>query len=275
MKHIVSVDWLYEQLGDPNVRIIDCRFQLGQPLAGFEEYMEEHIPGSLYFDLEKDLSGKVTTHGGRHPLPDFDRFVDKISTAGIDKNTTVVIYDGQGGMIASRLWWMLTYLGHKNVYVLNGGIQNWLSQGYPVTIDIPVHDKKEFTPTLQKHLLSDIEEVKMHSENQSAVLLDSRDQNRYAGIEEPVDKAAGHIPSARNKFWKDCITDQGKWKSGKELAEQFMDLKKDEEVIVYCGSGVSACPNILALTDLGFENVKLYVGSWSDWISYEDNLIEK
>lgn len=273
MKNLVDVKWLNETIGDPSVRIIDCRFQLGNPSQGFDLYMKEHIPGAYYFDLEKDLSFFVNDHGGRHPMPNLDRLVDKLSTAGIDRATKVVAYDDQGGMMASRFWWLLKYLGHEHVYILNGGFQKWLSNGYPTTDDLPEVNRKEFVPKVHHEMLTGMEEVKENIFTKKASLIDSREQKRYAGLEEPIDKKAGHIPGAVNYFWKNCINDNNEWKSLDELKEQFNSVPNDQPIIVYCGSGVSACPNFVALKELGFENVKLYIGSWSDWISYEDNPI--
>ncbi len=273
MKNIVNVDWLYKNLDNPSVRIIDCRFVLGSPGKGIDSYVKEHISGALYFDLEKDMSSKVTEHGGRHPMPELDRIIDKLSTAGIDADTKVVAYDDQGGMIASRFWWLLKYLGHEKVYVLDGGFDKWLSKGYPVNDEIPSFPRKEFQANIQHDLLSDVEEVKQNIDTKKALLIDSRAKDRFAGENETIDKIAGHIPGAVNYFWKDVINEQNEWKSLAELKEQFKKLNKDDQIIVYCGSGVSACPNIVALNELGFNNVKLYIGSWSDWITYEENPI--
>lgn len=273
MKNIVDVNWLNENLSNPSVRIIDCRFQLGNPSQGFNLYMKEHISGAYYFDLEKDLSFFASEHGGRHPMPDMDRIVDKLSTAGIDQNTKIVAYDDQDGMMASRFWWILKYLGHEHVYILNGGFRKWLNKGYPTSDDLPSINRKEFVPNLHPEMLSNMEEVKQNIITKKAIVIDSRDQKRYAGLEEPIDKKAGHIPGALHYFWKDSINEDNEWKSTNDLKEQFKTLPKDQSIIVYCGSGVSACPNIVALNELDFENVKLYIGSWSDWISYEENPI--
>jgi len=273
MKNIVNVDWLYENMGDPSIRIIDCRFELGNPGHGFNQYIKEHISGAFYFDLEKDLASRAKEHGGRHPMPELDRIIDKLGAAGIDANTKVVAYDDQGSMMAARFWWLLKYLGHEKVYILDGGFKNWLSKGYPVTDEIPSVSRKEFKANIQHGLLSDVYEVKEIIETKKAILIDSRIEDRYAGKNETIDKKAGHIPGAHNYFWKNCLNAQEEWKAVDDLKDRFKKFKKDDEIIVYCGSGVSACPNIVALDELGFEHVKLYVGSWSDWITYEDNPI--
>ena len=276
VKHIVGIDWLSSRLTDSNVRIIDCRFQLGNPTYGLTEYVEEHIIGALYFDLEKDLSGQVQTHGGRHPLPQLEEFVDKLSHAGIDHSKTVVAYDDQGGAFASRLWWLLKFLGHEEVYVLDGGFSAWKEQNFPVTNEIPAIERAVFNPIVNRNMLVEVSDVKEAIKQDSATIIDSREQVRFLGIEEPIDKVAGHIPSAVNAFWKDGIEANGHWKNESDQKERFSQVVNvDKDIIVYCGSGVTACPNILSLSEAGYNNVKLYSGSWSDWITYDDNPIAK
>lgn len=273
-KHIVNVNWLSNHLEDDNVRIVDCRFSLMNPLEGLNLYVKEHISGALYFDLEKDLSAPVQAHGGRHPLPPIDEFINKLESAGIDKATTVVAYDDQGGMFASRFWWLLQFVGHEKTFILDGGFTEWKKQGLPVNGEIPLFDKKILKPDLQYHMLATVSDVHSSQNDENIELVDSREEMRYLGIEEPIDKKAGHIPKAVNRFWKDCLDENGAWKKKELLIKHFSPLHKEKEIIVYCGSGVSACPNIISLSEAGYKNVKLYVGSWSDWISYPDNKIE-
>ncbi|WP_096202313.1 sulfurtransferase [Bacillus sp. FJAT-45350] len=270
---LVEMDWLDEHLNQEDVRVIDCNFKLGSPLAGFEHYMKEHLPNAFYFDLETDLSGKVRKHGGRHPLPDLGDLSEKLSAAGIDESVTVVAYDNQAGAFASRFWWLLRYLGHEKVYILNGGLQHWKNKGLPVTNEIPHVDKRRFNVNVQEQMLTVANEIKEKIiGNEGIQLLDSREEKRYKGIEETVDKVAGHIPGAAHCYWKDNLQENGYWKSNSELKERFTELTDDREIIVYCGSGVTACPNIVALMESGFSNVKLYLGSWSDWITYPENI---
>ncbi|MBB5323045.1 thiosulfate/3-mercaptopyruvate sulfurtransferase [Anoxybacillus tepidamans] len=273
MKHIVSPQWLVDRLYDDHVRIIDCRFYLGNPSRGINEYIHDHIPCAFYFDLEKDLSGPVQTHGGRHPLPPFNEFVAKLSAAGIDEKTTVVAYDDQDGAMAARFWWLLRYLGHSHVYVLDGGYTKWKEAGYPTTEEIVTVEERTFVPVYQPSLLATVEDVRQAVEQATAVLIDSREHKRYLGVEEPIDRVAGHIPSAKNMFWKDSLTAAGYWKQPREQEKRFASIPKQERIIVYCGSGVTACPNVLALLEAGYTNVQLYVGSWSDWISYREHPI--
>ncbi len=273
MKYIVSHEWLAERLHNDGVRVIDCRFYMGSPSRGLNEYIHDHIPDALYFDLETDLSGPVQQHGGRHPLPNIDEFVAKLSSAGIDEKTTVVAYDDQDGAMAARFWWLLRYLGHPHVYVLDGGYTKWKEAGYPTTEEIITVEKRVFTPVCQSSLFATVTDVKNAIEQSSAVLIDSRERKRYLGMEEPIDRVAGHIPGAQNIFWRESVTNEGYWKQTSEQEKRFAHIPKQERIIVYCGSGVTACPNVLALYEAGYTNVQLYVGSWSDWISYSNNPI--
>ncbi|RAK18472.1 thiosulfate/3-mercaptopyruvate sulfurtransferase [Anoxybacillus vitaminiphilus] len=273
MKYVVTNEWLANRLNDEQVRIIDCRYYMGDASRGLKEYIRGHIPGALYFDLEIDLSAPAGEHGGRHPLPNMDEFIEKLSTAGIDKQTIVVAYDSQASSMASRFWWMLRYLGHEQVYVLDGGYENWVEESYPVTTDVPLFPRKTFVANIQPQIVATVEDVREAMKNKTALLIDSREPKRYLGIEEPIDRVAGHIPSAKNYFWREGLTEDGHWKKSIEQEQRFADIPKDQAVIVYCGSGVTACPNVLALTEAGYTNVRLYVGSWSDWISYPENPI--
>ena len=274
MKNIVSMRWVLARLYEPDLVIADCRFQLGNPDAGREAYEESRIPGAVYFDLEKDLSGPVGEHGGRHPLPDIEVLADKLGKAGIDETVRVVAYDDQGGAMAARFWWLLRYLGHEKVYVMDQGFTAWKEAGFPVTGDKPpIRVPKKFTPRVREDMLAGVEDVRRAVREGTDVLIDSREGPRYRGEVEPLDKAAGHIPGAINQFWKEGIGDGGAWKSPEEQRARFAGLKPDDRIIVYCGSGVTACPNVLALEEAGFTNVRLYAGSWSDWISYPDHPI--
>lgn len=273
-EHLVNMEWVKENLQNPEVRIIDCRFVLGQPAVGKEVYVSGHIPGAFYFDLEEDMSGPKKEHGGRHPLPDIAEFARKLAEAGVDENVKVVAYDDQGGAMASRFWWLLQYLGHSTVYVMDGGFSQWSAKGYPVTTDLPTVEVQMFKPNVQEQMLVGMEYVRERIGKEGTVLIDSREPKRYLGLEEPIDFKAGHIPSAVNHFWKDSLNEQGMWKSRQEQKERFKDVKDTDEILVYCGSGVTACPNILALKQAGFNSVRLYGGSWSDWITDPDNPIE-
>ncbi|WP_431087687.1 sulfurtransferase [Paenibacillus sp. 8b26] len=275
MKSIVSKRWLLARLYEPDMIIADCRSLLGQAGAGRTQFNEDHIPGAVHFDLEEDLTAPLGEHGGRHPLPDVDTLAARLSRAGINAASRVVAYDDQGGMMASRFWWLLRYLGHEQVYVLEEGYSAWKEAKFPVTADQPIRIPSTFTPNVQPQMLTSMQEVQRVSKDTLSVgsytLIDSRERPRYLGLEEPIDQAAGHIPGAVNYFWKEVLDEKGSFKNAEQLQEHFADLDRNAEIIVYCGSGVSACPNVLALNEAGFSKVCLYPGSWSDWISYEDN----
>ncbi|MGP4107588.1 sulfurtransferase [Virgibacillus sp. L01] len=277
MSIIVNDTWLKNRLENKleNTVVVDVRFQLNDPEAGRKAYLESHIPHAVYLDLNKDLSGKAEKHGGNHPLPDMDMFAAKIGNIGIDHDTAVVIYDQRNDMFAARLWWLLDYMGHDNVYFLDGGFEKWVEQGHEVSSEIPILSATDFQPNFRENQVADIDEVKEKLDNKSAVLIDSRGRDRYLGKTEPLYKKAGHIPGAKNYFWKNVLDENENWKNDTDLQENFSSLSKEDEIIVSCGSGVSACPNVLALKKAGYKNVKLYPGSFSDWISYEENEIEK
>ncbi|PTX64310.1 thiosulfate/3-mercaptopyruvate sulfurtransferase [Melghirimyces profundicolus] len=265
---LVTPEWLHAHLEDPDLVVVDSRFELADPAAGKEAYRQDHIPGARYMDLEEDLSGPVKKHGGRHPLPDLDEFVEKLGTVGIDGAKTVIAYDDQGGAMAARFWWMLRYLGHEEVAILDGGYRAWKERGYPVTGEIPQPVPCRFQPRIDRpEQLAGMEDVKHYS----GLVIDSRDPDRFEGKTEPIDAKAGHIPGAVNRFWKKNLCEDGRWKRPSELKKEWAFASRGEAPIVYCGSGVTACANLLALHAAGFKNARLYAGSWSDWISYEAN----
>lgn len=271
-KYIVSQEQVKEKLEHGGAVLADCRFQMGSPGKGRESYQEGHLPGAVYFDLEAELSGPVGVYGGRHPMPDLGVLLLQLGQMGIDRDTEVIAYDDQGGAMAARLWWMLRFVGHEKVYVMDGGYSRWVAAGYPVSAEPTVAAKpKVFGAKVHNHLLVVMEDVREKLGWPGSVLIDSREERRYLGLEEPIDRKAGHIPGALNRFWKDNLTEDGLWKSAAELKERFAGISPDQEIIVYCGSGVTACPNLLALAEAGREDAKLYLGSWSDWISHEEN----
>ncbi|WP_346206744.1 sulfurtransferase [Caldifermentibacillus hisashii] len=276
MKYVVNQEWLLEQLANKDVKIVDCRFSLSKPDEGERLYKESHILGAYYFDLEKQLSAPVSKHGGRHPLPDIEKFRHEIEQAGIDNTKTVVAYDGGEGAFASRFWWLLTYIGHDKVYVLNGGFKSWVEAGYPTTKEVPKPESANFKISIRKEMLATYQEVKeiVANKKKSLILIDSREKARYLGKEEPIDKIPGHIPGAIHKFWAEGL-ENGFFKGSEEQKKRFAELDQKEPIIVYCGSGVTATPNYIALKMAGYQNVKLYAGSYSDWVSYSDNPVEK
>ncbi len=276
MEYVVNREWLMEQLANKDVKIVDCRFSLSKPDEGERLYKESHIPGAYYFDLEQQLSAPVSKHGGRHPLPDIEKFRREIGKAGIENTKTVVDYDGGEGAFASRFWWLLTYIGHDKVYVLNGGFKGWVEAGYPTTKEVPKPESAQYKVSIRKEMLATYEEIKeiVANKKKSPILIDSREKARYLGKEEPIDKIPGHIPGAMHKFWAEGL-ENGFFKGSEEQKKRFAELDQKEPIIVYCGSGVTATPNYIALKMAGYQNVKLYAGSYSDWVSYSDNPVEK
>lgn len=274
MNTFISKEETIGKLNNEKVRIVDCRFQLGNPDMGQEQYKKGHIPGSVYFHLEQDLSGVISEHGGRHPLPKIEEFKRVLDEAGITNETTVIAYDGGEGAYASRLWWLLKYVGHEKVYIVDGGFKEWEASKYPIDCLVPEFPLSSYRIHIQDEMLVSVNEVKEAIHDEGTILIDSRERKRYLGIEEPIDKKAGHIPTAINKVWTEGFNN-GIFKTFNEQEERFKDLKKDQHVIVYCGSGITATPNYIALKDAGFLNVKLYAGSFSDWITYEENEVVK
>ena len=283
MKYIVSPAKAHAEWEQGETAFVDCRFVLGQPKAGREAYAAEHIPGAFYLDLEEDLSAPVREDraGGRHPLPDADVFAAKLTRLGIADGRRVIAYDDQGGAMAARLWWLLAYLGHDNACVLDGGFAAWKREGYPTAGGSEKEPPKRsgaFIPRPRTDWVIDaagIEARRAAIAEGRVVLLDSREEVRYRGLSEPIDPVAGHIPGARHAFWKANLDAEGRFRSVRELMKRFEPLQGAEEIIVYCGSGVTACPNVLALREAGFTNVKLYAGSWSDWVSNPSRPVER
>jgi len=277
MTYFVSKEWVNEQLQQEEQApiIVDVRYDLMNTEAGAVAYREGHLPGAYYANLSHDLSSPVRENGegGRHPLPDPAVLASFLGAIGIHNRSQVIAYDDQGGAMASRLRWLLQWFGHEGeVYVLEGGYKGWVEAGYNVTTEIPTKvEGKAYEYTLDNEMLVDRSYVRDAIGRAGTVIIDSRDGARYRGEVEPIDKAAGHIPTAVNYFWMEGKHTDGTWKSATEQAERFAAIDKDTEVIVYCGSGVTATPNVFALQEAGYRNVKLYAGSWSDWISYEGN----
>ncbi len=265
---VMTAEWLAAHLDDPGIAIADCRFSLMQPDLGRQQYAAGHLPGAHYFDLNQDLSSQVQTHGGRHPLPDPDQLSQKLSNLGITPSTLVIAYDDSRFGFAARFWWLLRYLGHDRVAVLDGGFSHWQNLGYPVTTIEPPPKSGQFVPQIRTDWIVDIEAIKAKKDLPNVVLIDSREAERYRGEREPIDPIAGHIPSAINFPWQTVTDDHGFLNSPAELRDRWSDLEFKDEILVYCGSGVTACVNLLALAAAGFDRAKLYPGSWSDWGSY-------
>lgn len=266
---VISAQLLSEHLNDPQVAIVDCRFSLADTELGQRQYQSSHIPSASYLDLNRDLSSPVGKHGGRHPLPNPAELGQKLAAIGINSGETlVVIYDDSRFGFAARLWWLLRYLGHDKVALLDGGWKSWVSAGYPVTDTIPTPKPGKFVPSVRSHWVVDIDTVKARKDLPEVVLVDSREGDRYRGEREPIDPIAGHIPGAVNYPWQDVTDEQGIVRPPTEQKRRWSEVENAAEIMVYCGSGVTACVNLFSLEMAGIKQTKLYAGSWSDWCSY-------
>ncbi|MBW4550755.1 MAG: sulfurtransferase [Aphanocapsa sp. GSE-SYN-MK-11-07L] len=264
----VSPQWLEQHRQDPELVIVDCRFALNDSQLGRKQYQAGHIPGAYYLDLNQDLSSPVAKHGGRHPLPDPTGFATKLSQIGVTEKTLVVAYDDAQLAFAARLWWLLRWLGHDRGAVLDGGLTAYLAAGYPLTQALPAKRPGNFVPKLDPNQVVEIATVKATKNQPSIVLVDSREGDRYRGEQEPIDPIAGHIPGAVNYCWQDVTDANGKLRSSTELQAHWSKISNADQILVYCGSGVTACVNLFALAAAGIPSGKLYAGSWSDWCSY-------
>lgn len=269
MNNIVPVSWLAKNLNEDDVVVVDCQYDLSDKESGYRAYLAGHIPGARYADLEKDLSNPVEQHGGRHPLPDKDKLQSLFEQLGIQQDSKVIAYDRQMGAMASRLWWLLGYAGHSNRAVLDGGIEAWEKAGHHLETEVRKTTPTSYPITLNNEMIVSMDEVRK-AIDEGRTIIDSRAKERYMGESEPIDAKAGHIPGAENLFWKDHLNNDHTWKRREERGGVF---KREDTPIIYCGSGVTACVNLLAFHDAGIE-AKLYPGSFSDWISYSDNEIE-
>lgn len=266
---VVSATWLSEHLDDPEVAIADCRFSLADSELGRQQYLAAHIPGAYHLDLNRDLSSPVQKHGGRHPLPDPAAFASQIVAMGvISPQTLVVAYDDSRCAFAARLWWLLRYLGHDRVVILDGGWKNWQQSGYPTTNLIPSAKNGRFVPEVRSHWVLNWAEVQEQKDLPGVVLVDSRERERYLGDREPIDPVSGHIPGAVNYPWQEVTDADGYLQPANVQRDRWSDLASASEIVVYCGSGVTACVNLLSLEMAGITTSKLYAGSWSDWCSY-------
>jgi thiosulfate/3-mercaptopyruvate sulfurtransferase len=272
MHPLVSVEWLKARLGSPDVLPADCRFSLRDPAAGRRAYKAGHIPGAVFFDLEGDLSAPKGEHGGRHPLPAPEACARTFGERGIGPGITVVAYDDDGSF-AARLWWMLRYLGHDDVAVLDGGIGAWRAAGGPVTTEATQRAPRIFTPRPRPEMVVDMATVR--GRPSATVLLDARGPERYRGEVEPLDRIPGRIPGAVHAWWEESLDADRRWLPPEAQRERFARLVGDRPAIAACGSGVTACADLLALALAGRWDVPLYAGSYSDWVSYPENPVEK
>ena len=273
---LISSSLLHQNLNNPNWIIIDCRFSLANYDAGHYAYRHGHIPHARYADLNKDLSAQPTELTGRHPLPDFNLLTKKLGAWGINDQTQVVVYDDAGGAFSGRLWWLLRCLGHDKVAVLNGGIQHWQNRGYTLTTTLPDPIISIFRPYLNCSNWLTAQQVQNHLSKKDICLIDARSPERYRGQQEPIDPVAGHIPFALNRPLSLNLDTQGLFLTPDVLAKQYNSLlgaSSPTQAVHYCGSGVTACHNLLAMEYAELKGSKIYAGSWSDWIRNKNRKI--
>jgi len=267
---IISTADLSVHLTNPNWAIIDCRFQLSEKAAGRQGYLAGHIPGAVYAHLDEDLSGPIVPgKSGRHPLPAVEDLASKLAEWGIDQTVQVVAYDESGGMTAGRLWWMLRWLGHDAVAVLDGDLRAWQREGRPVATGVETRTPRQFVAQPRAGFAVSVEEVLANLRDKQFQLFDVRDEKRYRGEPNPLDTASGHIPGAKSAWYGHNLGPDGKFLPPEQLRARYLALLADtspEQAVFYCGSGVSVHHDLLALEIAGLGGgARPYIGSWSEW----------
>ena len=265
---LVSTEELQLHLDDPDWIVFDTRHDLGDVEKGRRLYAEGHVPGAHFLHVDDDLSGAKTGANGRHPLPDLATFASKMEERGVAPGKHVVIYDDLGGNFAVRLWWMLRWLGHDKVALLDGGYPLWEKEKRPTTRDVPQPRKGDFKARPHLGSVVDAPFIARFHEEPSIKLVDARAPERFAGLKEPIDPVAGHIPGAVNRFWQKNLNPDGRFKAPDQLRREYADFLgavPPEQVVHMCGSGVTACHNMFAMALAGMPEGRLYVGSWSEW----------
>ena len=264
---LIDVQTLARRLDDPQWIVVDCRHDLAQPQQGRIDYGASHIPGARHLHLDDDLSGQRTGSNGRHPLPAVQTLANTLGRVGIDGNKQVVAYDAHGGMYAARLWWLLRWLGHDAVAVLDGGLQAWVDAKQPLTAALPTIMPTRFAPH-PRPMHVDAEALRTNLHRPELCIIDARAPDRFRGENETLDPVGGHIPGARNRFFRDNLDASGRFKSPETLDREWrtaLGSARAAEVVHQCGSGVTACHNALAMEIAGLHGSRLYPGSWSEW----------
>jgi thiosulfate/3-mercaptopyruvate sulfurtransferase len=273
---LISSAQAASHLSDPGWVFVDCRFVLGRPSEGYQRYLADHIRGAVYADLERDLSGPVEPGvSGRHPLPNGAAFAAAMSRLGIDSSIQVVAYDeSSGAMAAARLWWLLRWAGHGSVAVLDGGFTAWQSDGLPTNDGVETTGARNFIANFKPELVASGPQVRAMIED-GGIIVDSRAPDRYRGENEAIDRIAGHVPTARSIPYTENVDSDGRFLPKEQLAARFSELPSEStgDVVFYCGSGVTAAHNVLAVLHTRSQFPKLYAGSWSEWINDPSNPI--
>lgn len=262
---LISAEQLRANLNNPDWVVFDCRSYLTEPAKGRVLYQQGHLPGARFLDMETELSGPVTPVTGRHPLPDFTQLATTLASLGVSQTTQVVVYDDMCGAMAARLWWLLRYLGHQAVALLDGGLASWQAMGGELSQVVPRTEAGDFYPRPWSIPYFSTSQVEQH--HALLPLVDARAEERFRGINEPVDPVAGHIPGALNRPFERNLDQHGCFKSAAQLHQEWQQLVPlDQPLIHMCGSGVTACLNLLACEHAGISGGILYAGSWSEWI---------
>jgi thiosulfate/3-mercaptopyruvate sulfurtransferase len=275
---LISTGALALHIDDPAFMIVDCRYKLDDAGWGAREYAAGHVPGAIYADLGHDLAGPTTGTNGRHPLPDPHALAQTFGRFGVTSGIQVVAYDQENGMYASRLWWLLRWLGHDTVAVLDGGFRKWTAEGRPTASGVEHRTPSTFTGSPHVEMAVDVASVAEMVDTPAWRLIDARAPERYRGENEPIDKKAGHIPGAANHFYQRNLDEHGLFRTPEELRAGLKDAIGEtpaDHVVCYCGSGVTACHNLLALEHAGIKGAKLYAGSWSEWSADPARPVEK
>ena len=271
---LIDVAVLRGLLDTPGVRILDCRHDIARPDLGQEQYGQGHIPGAVFAHLDRDLSGVKTGRSGRHPLPEPSALAARLRAWGIGSTDQIVAYDASEGSYAARAWWLLRWLGHSKVAVLDGGWTAWVAAGYPISEQEPAPQHGDFSARSSLQAVDSVDVVAARSAATSAeaptLLIDARAPDRYEGRNETVDPVAGHIPGAINRYWKQNLGQDGRFKSAAQLRSEYQAIlagRGPDQVTVQCGSGVTACHDLLALHVAGLTGAALFPGSWSQWVA--------
>ena len=270
MNLLVTTQDLMAHLNDPDWFIFDTRHDLGDTEMGRHVYAEDHIPGSFFLHMDDDLSGSKNGRNGRHPLPDQRDFAARMAALGLTRSKHAVVYDDAGGMMASRLWWMLRWLGMERVMTLDGGYPKWLREGRPVTAQVPVPIPARNDFVLEAGMTVDAAFVLSQLGDSASVVLDARSPERYLGEQEPLDPVAGHIPGAVNRPFKSNLNADGTFRPAGPLRAEYLELLQDRapsQMVHQCGSGITACHNLFAMELVGLKGSRLYPGSWSEWVA--------
>jgi len=265
---IISVEDLNKNISNKDWFLFDCRFLLKDPAGGLSKFKQGHIPTAQFADMDNDLSSAMTSTSGRHPLPDPDQLIQKLQTWGVNNSSQIICYDDMSGAFAARMWWLLKWLGHDKVAVLDGGIEKWTVAGLSLETDVQTRSAGTFSSQANNEMWVDINFVRQQLEANKINLLDARSGDRFTAKDSKTDPVAGHVPGASSFPFSGNLSKQGLFLSADELHKRFAGMfnENQNEVINMCGSGVTACHNLLAMSIAGLPMTRLFVGSWSEWI---------